>query len=57
MIVIQAGFFYLKQKCFGTYWEGDNTFNLKVPRVGDRTASGGSLFQSLTVWGKKVLLL
>ena len=37
--------------------KGDDTFDLKVPRLGDRTASGGSSFQSLTVQGKKVLLL
>ena len=24
-----------KEKSFGIYWEGDNTFDLKVPRVGD----------------------
>ena len=46
-----------KEKSFGIYWEGDDTFDLKVPRVGDRTASGGSSFQSLTMWGNKVLLL
>jgi len=46
-----------RKKRFGIYWEGNDTFDLKVPRVGDRTASGGSSFQSLTVRGKKVLLL
>ena len=46
-----------KEKSFGIYWEWDETFDLKVPRVGDRTASGGSSFQSLTVPGKKVWLL
>ena len=25
-----------RKKSFGIYWEGDDTFNLKVPRVGDR---------------------
>ena len=45
-----------KKKSFGIYWEGDDNFDLKVPRVGDRTASWGSLFQSLTVWGKVLLL-
>ena len=46
-----------RKKSFGIYWEGDDTVDLKVPRVGDRTASGGSSFRSLTVRGKKVLLL
>ena len=43
-------------KSFGIYWEGDDTFNLKVRRVGDRTASGKSLLQSLTVRGMMLLL-
>ena len=30
-----------KKKSFGIYWEGDDTFDLKVPRVVNRTASGG----------------
>ena len=46
-----------RKKWFVIYWQGDDTFHLKVPWVGDRTASGGSSFQSLTVQGKKVLLL
>ena len=46
-----------KKNSFGIYWEGDDTFDLKVPRVGDRTASRGSSFRSLNVRGKKVLLL
>ena len=46
-----------REREFRIYWEGDDTFILKVPRVGDRTAPGGSSFQSLTVRGKKVLLL
>ena len=30
-----------RKKWFGIYWQGDDTFHLKVPWVGDRTASGG----------------
>ena len=47
----------LKDECFGIDWEMDDTFDMKVPWVGDRTASGESLFRSLTVRGKEVLLL
>ena len=46
-----------KEKSLGIYWQGGNTFDLKVPRVGDRTASGESSFQSLTVRERKMLLL
>ena len=46
-----------KEKSSGIYWQGGNTFDLKVPRVGDRTASGESSFQSLTVRERKMLLL
>ena len=42
-----------KEKSFGIYWEGDDT-DLKVPRVGDRTASRGSSFQSLTAGAEGV---
>ena len=45
-----------KKNSLGIYWEGDDIFDLKVPVVGNRTASGGSLFQSLTVLGKVLLL-
>ena len=33
-----------KKRRGGIYWAGDDTFDLKVPRVGDRTASRGSSF-------------
>ena len=45
-----------RRKVLGIYLEGDDTFDLKVPWLGERTASEGSSFQSLTVRGKKVLL-
>ena len=41
LIVIQAG-----GKSFGIYSEGDDTINLKVPWVRDRTASGGAVCSS-----------
>ena len=46
-----------KDKRKKIYWEGDGTFDLKVPRVGDKTASEESSFRSLTLRGKKVVLL
>ena len=50
-----------RKKSFGIYWEGDDTFDLKVPSGGGGGGTElhpwGSSFQSLIVQGKKVLLL
>ena len=53
--VIQAGK-RKKKESFAVYWEGDDTLDLKVPMMGDRTASWGSSFQLLTGRGKVLLL-